>query len=246
LATLGKRRALPEKDRYVVKIFKYFTAMPIPEKYIADFEEEGIYHIYNRTNNKEPLFLNDENRFFFLRKYKELLSPFADTFCWCLLTNHFHLLIKMKSYKSIVAFLTTKPPTELTITEKRFIENKITFSELAEQTFKRFFQSYALAFNKMHNRQGNLFYKPFKRISIDKNAQFTMAIIYIHANAMKHGLVKNFTEYLWSSWHTIISSKPTALLRKEVIEWFGSLEECIKAHNEQSAYHYDCDVAIED
>ena len=39
--------------------------MPIPEKYLADFDENGIYHVYNRTNNMERLFLSDENRHFF-------------------------------------------------------------------------------------------------------------------------------------------------------------------------------------
>ncbi len=220
--------------------------MPIPTKYLADFEEGSIYHIYNRTNNKEALFLSDENRLFFLKRYKELLSPFTDTYCWCLLSNHFHLLVKIKSDISIKAILKNKAIAELSITEKKFIENKATCSELIGHVFKRFFQSYALAFNKMHNRQGNLFYKPFKRIRIEKDSQFTMAMIYIHANAFKHGLVKNFTDHIWSSWHTIISDKPTSLAKNEVIEWFGSLELCIKAHNELAMYYYDCEVAIDD
>ena len=98
----------------------------------------------------------------------------------------------------------------------------------------------------MHNRQGNLFYKPFKRVKIENDAQFTMAIIYIHANAMKHGMVKDFTAYPWSSWQTIISNQSTSLARKEIIEWFGSLEICIKAHKELTIYYFDCAVAIED
>lgn len=220
--------------------------MPIPVKYLADFEEGSIYHIYNRTNNKEALFLSDENRLFFLKRYKELLSPFTDTYCWCLLSNHFHLLIKIKPDSNIRGYIKSKAIKEITITEKNFMAGKATFSELIEHVFKRFFQSYALAFNKMHNRQGNLFYKPFKRVRIDKASQFTMAMIYIHANALKHGLVKNFTDYAWSSWHTIVANKQTSLAKNEVIEWFGSFELCKKAHHELSKYYYDCEVAIED
>ena len=207
--------------------------MPIPSKYLADFEEGEIYHVYNRTNNREKLFLTDENRSFFLRRYKEIVSPFADTYCWNLLPNHFHLLIKIKSEQVIVAYLESKPKEGLTTTERKFLTRvanlakvgnpEITFSELIEQTFKRFFQSYALAFNKQHHRHGNLFYKPFKRIKIENDAQFTMALIYIHANAAKHGLVKDFTTYQWSSWHSILSKQPTSLLRYEVIKWFGSV-----------------------
>ena len=233
--------------------------MPIQEKYLADFDADGIYHVYNRTNNKEKLFLTDENRLFFLKRYKEILTPFTDTYCWNLLPNHFHLVIKIKSEKLIVAWLLNKPKEALTITEKKFLEQKervanlskvgnpvVTFSELIEKTFKRFFQSYALAFNKQHNRQGNLFYKPFKRIKIENDAQFTMAIIYTHANAAKHNLVKDFTNYAWSSWHSIISNQPTSLLRDEIITWFGSLDVCIKTHKELAEYYYDCEMAIED
>ena len=233
--------------------------MPIPEKYLVNFEEGCIYHIYNRTNNKELLFLTDENRRFFLYKFKEILSPFTDVFCWCLLPNHFHFLVRIKTEKSIYAFLQNKQNAELTITEKRVLEQRvanlskvgnskpyINFSELIEHSFKRFFQSYALAFNKMHGRRGNLFYKPFKRVKIEKDTQFTMAIVYIHANAVKHGLVKNFTTYPWSSWHSILSNQQTTLVREEVIDWFGSLEKCISAHKSLAAYYYDCEVAIED
>ncbi len=244
--------------------------MPIQEKYIADFEEGEIFHVYNRTNNKEKLFLTDENRLFFLKRYKEIVAPFADTYCWNLLPNHFHILVKIKSEQSVIAYLQSKPNEALTATERKFLASRvanlpkvgnpgdlpkignpesipgITFSELIERTFKRFFQSYALAFNKQHNRQGNLFYKPFKRVKIENDAQFTMALIYIHANAAKHGLVKDFTSYAWSSWHSIISKQPTSLLRDEVIKWFGSVEVCLKSHKELAASYYNCEVAIED
>ena len=121
-----------------------------------------------------------------------------------------------------------------------------TFSILIEQTFKRFFQSYALAFNKQHHRKGNLFYKPFKRVRIKNDTHFTMAVIYIHANAAKHTLIKDFTAYPWSSWHSIISNSPTLLLRNEIIEWFGSLEIFIKTHKELAAFYYNCEIALED
>lgn len=220
--------------------------MPIPQKYLADFEENSIYHLYNRTNNKDLLFITDENRVFFLKRYKELLAPFTDTYCWCLLPNHFHLLIRIKYETDIKTYLQQTPIEELTVTEKKFLEGRIILSELIEQSFKRFFQSYALAFNKQHKRKGNLFYKPFKRVLIDKDSQFTMAIIYIHANAAKHKLVKNFTRYQWTSWQSIVSNMDTAILRKEVIDWFGNIEACIKTHLELAAYYFECEVAIED
>ena len=59
----------------------YLSYMPIPEKYIADFEEEEIYHVYNRTNNKEKLGRTDENRRGCVKRYKEIIAPFTYTYC---------------------------------------------------------------------------------------------------------------------------------------------------------------------
>ena len=99
--------------------------MPVPAKYLADFEEGENYHVYNRTNNKEKLFATDENRFFFLKRYKEIVAPFTHTYCWNLLPNHFHLLIKIKPEKEIINYLASKPKEALTTTEKRFLSSGV-------------------------------------------------------------------------------------------------------------------------
>ena len=156
--------------------------MPIHAKYLPDFDENGVFHVYNRTNNKEKYFLSDENRLFFLKRFKDIASLFVNLYCWNLLPNHFHLLIKIKSCKAINLHFQNKPAVELTLTEKKYLHQQvgkhpaevsndktpiITFSELIEKTFKRFFQSYSMAFNEQHKRKGNLFYKPFKRVKIE-------------------------------------------------------------------------------
>ncbi len=220
--------------------------MPIPGKYLADFEENGIYHVFNRTNNREKLFLSDENRHFFLRKYRAHLATYIDTYCWCLLPNHFHFLVRVKSLTSLKTMIEVKALNERSLTEKKFLENKCSVSELVEHAFKRFFQSYSLSFNKAHQRKGNLFYKPFKRVAVSKETHFTAAIVYIHANPVKHGVSEDFTSYEWSSWRSYFSDAPTLLLRKEVIEWFGSKEDFIKAHRDLIEFYYESDISIED
>ncbi len=220
--------------------------MPIPRIYRADFEETGIYHVYNRTNNREKLFLSEENKYFFLRKLKELLSPVSGIYCWCLLPNHFHFLLRIKEEKEIIAYLGEKEKQQLTITEKKYLSGVILLDEIIEGCFKRFFQSYALSFNKVHSRSGNLFYKPFKRVRIDSDTQFTHVVIYIHANALKHKLCNDLTEWKWSSFHSLISDNPTTLLRNELMEWFGGREQFIKTHLESSRYYCKVKSGIED
>jgi putative transposase len=218
--------------------------MPIDPRYQADFCSGSIYHVFNRTNNNERLFPSDENRYFFLKKYHDYLSPVAETFCWCLLPNHFHLLLRIKPEDAIIQYL-SQSKNETTLTERQFLNGETGLSELVERSFKNMFQSYSLSFNKRHSRKGNLFYKPFKRVLIDKESQFTQIIIYIHANPIKHSVAKSFKSYNWSSYKTLLSDAPTKLLRHEVIDWFGNTEIFEKNHLDLVKYYYDCEGAIE-
>ncbi|MEQ8910285.1 MAG: hypothetical protein RIC95_13890 [Vicingaceae bacterium] len=68
---------------------------------LAIFEEEGLYHVYNRANGNEKLFLTDDNYRYFLKKYEEYISPLVDTFCYCLMPNHFHFLVRVKEEKDL-------------------------------------------------------------------------------------------------------------------------------------------------
>jgi putative transposase len=201
--------------------------MPIPKKYLADFEEHKIYHVFNRTNNKEKLFLSDENHRFFLKKYSEYLSPLSETIAWCLLTNHFHFLIRIKSEELIKSVLKQRDHEFLSATERSYLNGDVNLSELTESIFKRFFQSYALAFNKIHNRKGNLFYKPFKRLEVVDESHFTRVIIYIHTNPTKHGFVKDFSTWKWSSYKIILTDNES-----EILKWFGGKDQFIKLHSE--------------
>lgn len=63
------------------------------------------YHILSRAVGNEQLFLTEENYRFFLERYKKYVSPVADTFCYCLLPNHFHFLVRIKEASAILAFL---------------------------------------------------------------------------------------------------------------------------------------------
>jgi REP element-mobilizing transposase RayT len=218
--------------------------MSIDQKFLAGLTEDNIYHIYNRTNNREPLFLSDDNRRFFLKRYADFLSPFSDTFCWCLLPNHFHFLVKIKSPGEIKSHLQNQEVRNAA--EKDYLSTEQPCSKVLEKAFHRFFTSYSMAFNKQHNRKGNLFHRPFKRIEVIRKSHFTQAVIYIHTNPLKHKIATDFTKYQWSSWQSLLSDAPTRLLRKELMDWFGNKEQFIKAHQYLSQYYYESDIAIED
>ena len=59
-------------------------------------EAHKVYHIYNRGINGTNIFYEERNYAYFLEKYAHYLHNWVDTFAYCLLKNHFHLLIRVK------------------------------------------------------------------------------------------------------------------------------------------------------
>lgn len=175
----------------------------------------SFYHIYNRSIDRQLLFKSEENYLFFLNQYNKYLTPFVDTYAYCLLGNHFHFLIRIKEENPLNVF---------------DINEKSAHDIIAHQ-LQKFFQSYAMAFNKQHKRIGSLFQKPFKRTWVDKEDYLIKIINYIHFNPQKHGLIDDFRNWKWSSYKRMLIDKPTSLKKEKVIEWFGDKEGYINFHN---------------
>ena len=188
---------------------------------IQSLEEGKYYHIYNRGINGENLFRETENYSHFLRLYEKYIEPVADTFAWCLLKNHFHLLIRVKKQNEIILdkleYTTTEKPKQLNISRQ----------------FSHLFNSYSQSINKRYNRTGGLFHSPFKRIHIANSVYFRQLIFYIHNNPVHHGFSEKLQDYSWSSYGSIISVKPTRLKRKEVLGYFENVENFVDYHNQQ-------------
>ena len=53
------------------------------------------YHIFNHANGFENIITENENYRFFLDKYKQYILPIAETYAYCLLPNHFHLVVRI-------------------------------------------------------------------------------------------------------------------------------------------------------
>ena len=205
--------------------------MSIRAKYLAPFEEGGYYHVYNRTNNRELLFREPENYRYFLQKYKQFAAPFPGTFAYALLPNHFHFIVRVKQLSAITAYLDGLPPLLHSKAETVFLEKGAeAFPGLVEKAFHRFFTGYAVAFNNRNERYGNLFHRPFLRLRINDDAHWQRGIVYAHTNALKHGIVRDFTTYPWTSYHACLSEAATMLCRDEVLRLFGGREPFIALH----------------
>ena len=63
---------------------------------------DTYYHIYNHANGDDNLFREEKNYSFFLEKYHQHIDPIAETIAWCLMPNHFHLLVKIKTEQEVI------------------------------------------------------------------------------------------------------------------------------------------------
>ena len=157
----------------------------------------NYYHIYNRSISGSLLFYNDENYFYFLKKIKKYLKEIVYIYSYCLLPNHFHLLVKIKEFGTDINY---------------------------SKVFSNFFNSYSKSINKEQTRHGSLFEKPFKRKFIETEDYLRILINYIHRNPIHHGISNDITVYKWSSYQSIITGNNDIVEINEILNLFGDFD----------------------
>lgn len=115
----------------------------------------NYYHIYNKGNNGENIFFDTDNYYHFLKLYAKYINPIADTYAWCLLKNHFHIAVRIKTSEEIF-----EDELSYTTVEKPKVID-------ASKQFSHFLNAYTQAINKKHKRTGKIFQSKFKRKLID-------------------------------------------------------------------------------
>jgi REP element-mobilizing transposase RayT len=174
-----------------------------------------MYHIYNRANGSDRLFRSPENYRYLLEKYQQHILPIADTFCYCLMPNHFHFLVRIK------------PEDELRAAFPKFK----TLEKLPSKAFSNLFSAYTQAFNKRQDRMGSLFMKNFKRKKITDRSYLINLVRYIHNNPIEANLCDHITDWKYSSYHIILSDAPSFIERKEVLSWFEDRNHFRREHH---------------
>lgn len=177
----------------------------------APLQYGQYYHVYNRGNNREDIFIEERNYRYFLKLYAKYVEPVADTYAYCLLRNHFHVLVRIKT-----------------------VEEQTLRALKPSQQFGNLFNAYAKAINKTYGRTGSLFQNPFGRVAVTSDAHFIHLIAYIHRNPQRHRFVDDFRDWLYSSYHAHLSDKPTRLNRDDVLGWFDGTEGFSTAHRQEA------------
>ncbi len=186
---------------------------------IKSYVTDGVYHLYNRGVEKRKIFLDDEDYIVFLALLKKYLSSkikILDTinnkivekdnnksmnleisvFCFCLMPNHFHLLVKQADkQKSIAVFM------------------------------QKICTSYSIYFNKKYNRVGKLFQGVYKGVLVREDYYLLHLSRYIHRNPLElfHSDKSMLQKYKWSSYANYLELKNTKWVNKsEILKFFDN------------------------
>jgi REP element-mobilizing transposase RayT len=196
-----------------------------------------FYHTYNHANGRENLFNETKNYYFFLGKISLYILPFIRLHAYCLLPNHFHLLISIKQIeelKLLEIFRTFQKLTEEKL--QPLIEKKIS------KVFSNLFSSYTQSYNKVYERKGSLFVPNMKSILIEDESSICKVTYYIHTNPVHHRFVKKMSDWKFSSYKSYLSEAETKLSKNEILNLFGSKEYFIKYHKQPVEPKYKWDV----
>ena len=200
-------------------------------------EKGYIYHIYNQGNNRQKIFFNRENYLFFLKKIKKYITPYADVLAWCLMPNHFHLMVHVREEEldaSIWGATQSCAPNN----HKKKISLNHSLGIIQS--------SYTKAINKQENRSGSLFRKRTKaecincpkgltpsfitkngitkiNISIPEKQYPQICFNYIHQNPVKAALVKQATDWEFSSAIDYAGLRNGTLINKELAKEYLSI-----------------------
>ncbi len=145
------------------------------------FHANNFYHIYNRGNDKQKVFYSNRNYEYFMNKIKIEISSVCDVLAYCLMPNHYHLLVYTSENSLGLNLLSDR--------KQQILTRKIGTIQ----------SSYTQAINKQENKTGSIFQQKAKSkiVTLDPVTTFH----YIHQNPVRANLTKKIEDWEFSSFN---------------------------------------------
>ncbi|HKR03916.1 MAG TPA: hypothetical protein VJY62_04705 [Bacteroidia bacterium] len=160
---------------------------------------------------------------------KEHLLPVCEVLSYCLMPNHFHLIIRFNETETVKQFFKSKKTGKLSIDEL-IQQNENYLGKELSQVCSNFFNTYSKHYNFVKSRTGTLFKRTFRRKVIDDLDYLKTLICYIHQNPVASGFAENISQWKYSSYNAIIGTQPTLVKRAFIISLFDDLENYKYCH----------------
>ncbi|HRN96350.1 MAG TPA: transposase [Candidatus Levybacteria bacterium] len=192
----------------------------MPSKYtIRNFVEGGVYHVYNKTAGGKILFQDDTDYetfhfylYIYLKPIKAVLESYAnlpfrlqiknlhkevDCLAYCLMPDHFHLLLKQTSANGVTKLM------------------------------KQVTHAYTEYYNKKYHTTGPLMQGRYKAVAIEKDQHLLQIARFIHLNPIIAQLSEKAGEYTWSSMKEYENSSLDTICNKRLILSYYSSEKVL-------------------
>ncbi len=174
------------------------------------YETGKYYHVYNRGAHKQKIFLNPENYRFCLQLFQKYSSQYhISILAYCLMPNHYHLLLKQNEFGSISKFIQVV------------------------------FNSYSQSFNKVTGHSGTLFQGRCKGIEVDTEEYLVHLCRYIHHNPVTAKLTLNPLEWPHSDYREWIeptmSDQEKLLVRKKYFTSSADYEKFVAEYKDENS-----------
>lgn len=190
--SVGQQSIFPFAQDYqrAIDVFKFYLHKKPPLR----------FSFYNRLPENQKV-----------KFYEEILKIQPHTveiFCFCLMPNHFHFLLRGLTGNGVGQFMSN------------------------------FQNSFAKYFNTKHKRTGTLFQQNFKAVRIESDEQLVHVSRYIHLNPVTSYLIEaeDLENYLWSSYPNYLRDESTYIFKNLVLDQFKSVESYKKFVLDQVDY----------
>ena len=136
-----------------------------------------------------------------IKKFSKLF--FVEVFGFCIMGNHFHLLIQMfpeHNYKDEEIRKRCKAHygEDFEVSDEQIVDYRGKLSSLANY-MKEIKQAFSWYYNQRHNRRGTLWGERFKSLIVENGETLINCLAYIDLNPLRAALVKRPEEYRWNS-----------------------------------------------
>jgi putative transposase len=165
--------------------------------------EPGVYHVISRTA-LAGFVLGDMEKDFFLNLIRRLSRVyFAEVLGFCLMGNHFHLLVRMhpgenQSDEEIKRRFSLYYGKEAEIRDDQIPHLREKWASLSEYV-KEIKQVFSRYYNRRHSRRGFFWSERFKSLILDNGETLINCLAYIDLNPVRAGIVDKPEFYRWCS-----------------------------------------------
>ena len=201
-----------------------------------DFTKGELYHVYNRGNNRDKVFYSHRNYLFFLEKINAYVLPYADILAWCLMPNHFHLMVYINKVELMSSNVLNQADVSDPLTSSERVAVR---TRTLNQSIGIMLRSYTNAIHKQEGRTGALFQEETKAIMLSDDISYIPSYFpsafgtiitayqdddmsyaercfhYIHQNPVSSHMVKTAEDWEFSSYRDYAGLRNGKLINKE-------------------------------